>query len=204
MFLLLLSDGLQTAPLLGCLPCLRGARAALIPNALASLKARQAALPPTEEGLRALGVERVETFDLERGRPKALEGFDLLYFLGGNAFLLLKILRDRGYEEALRRAAAQSLLVGVSGGALALGGTLAHIQLLDPSMNRRYGLENLDGLGLTASSICPHRARFGQKYAHFEARMDAFQKETGRRLYLLEDGEGLLCTGAGQTWLRRG
>ena len=93
MFLLLLSDGLQTAPLLGCLPCLRGARAALIPNALASLKARQAALPPTEEGLRALGVERVETFDLERGRPKALAGFDLLYFLGGNAFLLLKILR---------------------------------------------------------------------------------------------------------------
>ena len=104
----------------------------------------------------------------------------------------------------MRRAAAQSLLVGVSGGALALGGTLAHIQLLDPSMNRRYGLENLDGLGLTASSICPHRARFGQRYAGFEARMDAFQKETGRRLYLLEDGEGLLCTEAGETWLRRG
>ena len=146
----------------------------------------------------------LEVFDLERGRPKGLLGFDFLYFLGGNTFLLTKILRERGYGEALQLAAEKAVILGSSGGALALGGTLAHIQLLDGSMNRKYGLTDLSGVGLTGSSICPHRARFGAKYPRFEERMEAFQRESGRRLYLLEDGEGLLCTERGETWLRGG
>ncbi len=204
MFLLLLSDGLSSAPLISSLPDLRGARAAVIPNAIASTKARDAALPETEKELRTLGAEEVALLDLARLRPKAVAGYDLYYYMGGNAFLLLKTIRERGLEDALRQAAQNSVTIGSSGGALALGGTVAHIELLDKSMNRKYGLTDFRALGLTQSSICPHRERFRLRYPDFERRMRDFQAQTGEKLFLLRDGEGLLCTDRGETFLRGG
>lgn len=190
--LLMLSNGLSSPALRACLPNLAGARAAIIPTAIASTKARVPAIEEVQAELSALSVEQSAVVDIVSHPPKVLREFDLLYFCGGNAFLLMKELRQRGYEEPLRAFANEKPILGSSGGALALGQTLAHIQLLDPSMNRKYGLLDLSGLGLAPLSICPHKSRFVQRYPDCLARLARFEEETAQRLILLEDGEGVL------------
>lgn len=189
--LLMMSDGLSSDALRSCLPSIAGKKAAIIPTAIASTKQRQASIPSVQEDLSRLGAGQCEIIDIVSQRPKALEQFDLLYFMGGNAFLLLKEIRARGYGDALRRFEEQGLILSSSGGALAFGQTIAHIDLLDTSMNKKYGLTDFTALSIAPVSICPHKRRFIEKYDRFLERIAAFETQTGQKIVLLEDGEGI-------------
>ncbi|MDR2515559.1 MAG: Type 1 glutamine amidotransferase-like domain-containing protein [Christensenellaceae bacterium] len=191
----MLSSGIGALP--EGFPSISGLRAALIPSAQASQKARARSLPAAEETLLALGAAQCAVLPLESTRPKDLAPFGLLYFLGGNAFLLTKIIRERGLGPAIAAFGRERPVISSSGGALALGQTLAHIERIDPSMNRRYGLTDLSGLGLAPVSICPHRSRFIEKYEGFLEAMANFERESGQALALLEDGQGVFADSGG-------
>ncbi|MDR3085186.1 MAG: Type 1 glutamine amidotransferase-like domain-containing protein [Christensenellaceae bacterium] len=185
----MLSSGVSALP--EGFPRIEGLRAALIPSAQASQKARERSLPAAKAALLALGAAECVSLPLESARPKDFASFGLLYFLGGNAFLLTKIIRERGLGPAIAAFERERQVIASSGGALALGQTMAHIERIDPSMNRRYGLMDLSGLGLAPVSICPHRGRFIEKYEGFLEAMANFERESGQTIALLEDGQGV-------------
>lgn len=200
--LFLTSDGFSSAALCAALPPMQGMRVALIPTAIASQKTRVPALDSLAQEMTALGAARCETMDIVSFTPKRLlrENFDALYLMGGNAFLLMKEIRARGHADALKWYAEERLILSSSGGSLVLGQTMAHIAMLDPSMNAKTKLTDLDGLGLIQTSICPHRTWFVQRYPRFLERIDAFERETGRRIVCLEDGQGVRGLGE-EVWV---
>ncbi|RKJ39630.1 dihydroorotate dehydrogenase [Acutalibacter sp. 1XD8-33] len=111
--------------------------------------------------------------------------------MGGDPCYLLDSIHRHGGEDALRRVAEKGLLIAWSAGALALGPSLELFQRLEPGGDAQ-------ALGLTDLEILPHYSRFHTRYEGLEAQCAAYEKERGRKVCRLDDGEGLLLDGQGR------
>ena len=121
----------------------QGARVAVISNALdfiplqARLDYARNVHDPLDDFRRA-GLEATD-LDLRRyfGEPvglrQALAAFDLVWAVGGNAFLLMRAMRQSGFDKAITRLAGEERLVygGWSAGAVVAGPSLRGIELMD-------------------------------------------------------------------------
>lgn len=148
-----------------------GKRTAVISNALDNISATARAIfrdevhdPHVE--LRALGLE-TEELDLRRyfGNPEGLrqhlDGFDLVWVTGGNAFVLRRAMKQSGFDDLIVDMLDRDDIVygGSSAGAVVAAPTLRGIELLDDPTEVPAGYEaepTWDGLGLIDYSIVPH------------------------------------------------
>jgi len=150
----------------------RGARVAVISNALDFIPADARRAFAERGGFQADAWFRshgLDAFDLDLrelfGRPdtaeKALEHTDLAWAVGGNAFLLLRAMRQSGLEPVLKRRLNDDSLMygGWSAGACVAGTTLRGLDLMDDPevISDGYRPEpEWDGLGLVQFAIVPH------------------------------------------------
>jgi dipeptidase E len=104
----------------------------------------------------------------ERGTPDILDALrakmasvGLVWARGGNAFVLLRAMRQSGFAEALRDALAADSLVygGYSGGIAVLAPTLRGIETVNDPIAVPAGYPPAtpwDGLGILPYSLAPH------------------------------------------------
>ena len=165
-------------------------RAAIIPTAAVGFRRESAADPPIAAQLEAWGLTW-DFVDVETQNPGLLRAYDVIILLGGNCYYLVKHLRRQNARPLFAELNRDKLFIGISAGSLALGGTLEIINEFIPHMNNRVRLETFEAMGLTDIEIVPHRTRYLTRYQNFEERVAAYERRTGRRVYALEDGEGL-------------
>lgn len=187
-----------------------GARAAVISNAVDYIppplrRAYECAVFDPVSHFRRHGVS-AQALDLRRffGRPDDLEttlaGVDLVWSVGGNAFLLMRALRRSGCDRILTRRLAEDSLVygGWSAGAVVAGPSLRGMELMDDPavLANGYDAEPVwDGLGLVDFTVVPH---FESRHVDAPAarRVAAHFTAQGVAHRTLRDGEVIVWNGA--------
>ena len=185
-----------------------GKRAALIENALdlypdvARDTHRREVHDPAAE-LAALGIAATR-LDLRRyfGRAEALAtelaGYDLVWVVGGNAFVLRRAMKQSGFDDVFIRMLDNDEIVygGFSAGAVVAAPTLAGIELMDDpaSVPPGYAAETVwEGLGLIDHWLVPH---YRSPHPESAAAERAVRQLTGQglRYRALRDGEVVVWT----------
>ncbi len=185
-----------------------GKRAALIENALdlcsedAREMHRREVYDPASE-LNSLGISSTR-LDLRRyfGRTEALEAelsnYDLVWVVGGNAFVLRRAMKASGFDDVITRMLDNDQIVygGFSAGAVVAAPSLAGIQLMDDADEVPAGYDHepvWDGLGLIDHAIVPHFRSPHPETAAAE-RTTRHLSGQGLRYRALRDGEVIVWT----------
>ncbi len=191
--ILLTSSGLSSPKLIKALtPYVnKGERAALVTTAAVGSKEKSGDVPLLVAELEQLGVS-VDFFDFDRDSAKKLLTYDLVEMIGGNPFYLLKAIQSRKAEKMMEEIAAKKVLIGVSGGALVMQKNLDLIYQFLPSMNKKPALMDFTALGLVEIETFPHFSKFAAQQAHFKQRVEEYEERTKSKVFLLEDGQGVL------------
>jgi len=186
-----------------------GARAAVVSNALdlipdADRCAYAAQVHDPVADLRDAGLA-ADPLDLRDyfGKPaeldRALAGVDLVWAVGGNAFLLRRAMAQSGLDKVLTRRLAEDSLVygGWSAGACVAGAKLRGLHRMDDPDAVAPGYDAApiwEGLGLVDFAIVPH---FASDHAEAEAaaRAVAWMAEQGIAHRALRDGEAVVRRG---------
>jgi dipeptidase E len=185
-----------------------GKRAAIISNALDTISAtarsifREEVYDPHVE-MASLGLE-TEELDLRRyiDRPEALRSklssFDLVWVMGGNAFVLRRAMKQSGFDDVITDMLERDEIVygGFSAGAVVAAPTLRGIELMDDATEVPAGYDPetvWDGLGLIDYSIVPH---FRSPHPESAAAERAVRHmcSRGMRYRALRDGEVIVWT----------
>ena len=193
--LVLCSDGLTSDAVLAALRLgLAGRnRAALVVTADNVYKEKNYHVPRCAAELESLGLA-VDLLDIDAAPPGVLERYDVAECIGGNPFYLLASVREHCAEPALRRIAAEGVLIGWSAAAFVFGPTLSLVNRYSPEMNT-VGLTDLEGLRFTEIEALPHYSRFLSRFARFEETCAAYEAERGVRVVRLNDGDAIFIDG---------
>ena len=176
-------------------PC---SRAAVILNAqdCAGRRARRRAVAEETEYVAGAGLAPDE-LDLRRfaGRSDqlraALDGAELVWVAGGNAFVLRAAMRRSGFDAALDGSRRPLRYLGWSAGACVCGPTLRGLELVDAPPR---GLDPVwDGLGVVDFVVLPHWGSpppLGDEIA----RVEAHYRAAGTPHRPLRDGQTIIVT----------
>jgi dipeptidase E len=185
-----------------------GHRAAIIENALDGISPaardiyRSEVYDPVGE-LASLGIAGTH-FDLRDffGRPEtlraALSAYDLVWVMGGNAFVLRRAMKQSGFDDVITAMLGDDQIVygGFSAGAVVAAPSLEGIHLMDDpdEVPARYHPEPVwDGLGLIDHAIVPHyRSPHPESTAAERAVRHLMAR--GLRYRALRDGEAIVWT----------
>lgn len=112
-------------------------------------------------GLQTRDLDLRHYFGNPQGLKNALRGCGLVWVLGGNAFLLMRALKQSGFTEVIRDMldADEIAYGGFSAGAVVATPTLRGIDLIDEPTQLAAGYSEevvWDGMGLVDFSIVPH------------------------------------------------
>lgn len=135
-------------------------------------------------------------FDIEFSSPNLLLEYDILFFIGGNPFYLLKQIRNTHADVILHELILKGKLVsGFSAGSIVLGEDISLINEFDPQMNNGIDLADFTGVGLTEINLCPHYSRFINRYEDFEKRIQLVEKSINKKITRINDGEAIIIDG---------
>ncbi|MEV5113000.1 Type 1 glutamine amidotransferase-like domain-containing protein [Peribacillus frigoritolerans] len=124
-----------------------------------------------KEDLLGFGFKRVDFNDIEFDKPELLEKYNVIFINGGNPFYLLYHMKKSGADLILKDIAKQNtVIVGVSAGAIILGPNIEVVNYFTPQINT-VDMQDLTALGLTNKAIFPHYDR-----------EDLFQNNSGRSI----------------------
>lgn len=185
-----------------------GKRAAIVSNALDNISStarsiyRDEVYDPHME-LASLGLV-TEELDLRRyfGEAEALREklgeFDLVWVMGGNAFVLRRAMKQSGFDDVITGMLERDEIVygGFSAGAVVATPTLRGIELMDDPAEVPAGYDPevvWDGLGLIDHSIVPHFRSPHPESAAAE-RAVRHMMSRGMRYRALHDGEVIVWT----------
>lgn len=146
-----------------------------------------------------------EYLDLRRyfGNPRALEQalkqVDLVWVLGGNAFLLRRAMRQSGFDDIIRKMLHDDNIAygGFSAGAVVAASTLRGIDLMDDPDQLASGYDPAvvwDGLDLVDFSIVPHY-RSNHDEAEAAEKAVSFFEAKGLPFRAIRDGDAVLVEG---------
>ncbi|MFD9625647.1 Type 1 glutamine amidotransferase-like domain-containing protein [Peribacillus muralis] len=101
----------------------------------------------------------VEFTDIEFDTPERLKQYNVFYINGGNPFHLLYHMKKSGADLLLRQLAKQNtVVVGVSAGAIILGPSIEVVKFFTPQLNT-MDIQDLTALELTNIAVFPHYDR---------------------------------------------
>lgn len=135
----------------------------------------------------------VSIIDIDHQRSERLKDYDVVEFIGGNPFYLLKSIRDHRAETVLQDLANNRVLIGWSAAAFVFGPTLELVNMYSPEMNY-FGLADLGALGLTDIEVLPHYRQFQTRFEKFEEKCSEYEKRHQVSVIRLNDGDGVLIT----------
>ncbi len=188
--LLLCSDGLTSNKLKDCIKDFGGCTAAVVVSADNVYKGKNYHVPRVTGELQLCGLQ-VSLFDTDLQPAYDLLKFDVVEFIGGNPYYLLKSLRECHAHHILSELAKTHCLIGWSAGAIVMCPNIGIIEEFSPEMNL-WGLDDLTAMNLTDIHILPHYSKFLNRYERLEERCHEYEKRTGCQLIRLNDGQGIL------------
>jgi dipeptidase E len=192
------------------LAMIRGDRVAVIANGYdgASATAREIyraeVYDPSAE-FHSLGLEPT-LLDLRAhfGDPQSLRtrlaGYDLVWVMGGNSFVLRRAMRQSGFDQVVRDLVETDAIAygGYAAGAVVAGPTLRGMELMDDPWELPHGYADepliWHGLSLTPFSIVPHyRSRHPDAAA--AEKVVSYLEARKLRHRALSDGEVIVRVG---------
>jgi dipeptidase E len=182
------------------------AKAAIILNAADnSDKERRAAYVNSQiEALASLGIDAEELdlrdyFDNNQKLAATLLSYDLVWVVGGNSFLLLRAMKQSGFDKVIVPLVENDTIVyaGFSAGAVVATPNLHGIELVDDkeTVSEGYDREVVwTGLHLVGKSIAPH---YKSNHPEPEAvdKLVTYFLENGMDYWALCDGQVLVVEG---------
>ena len=153
---------------------------------------------------RALGLEPAP-LDLRAhfGDPQSLEqrlaGYDLVWVMGGNSFVLRRAMRQSGFDTIIRELLETDAIAygGYAAGAAVAGPTLRGLELMDDPWELPAGYDEplvWHGLGLTPFSIVPH-FRSPHPDAAAAEKIVSYMEARKTRFRAISDGEVIVQVG---------
>lgn len=195
MKLILTSDGLSSQPIIDKFADLFRAgfkKAAIVVTADPEYREKDWYAVKTKEVLDSIGFTS-EFFDIEFSSPKQLHDYDIVYFIGGNPFYLLKQIRETHTDIVFKELVSKGKVIsGASAGSIVMGTTIGLIYELDPDMNKSTELTDFTGVGLTKINMCPHYSRFINHYDNLEERICKVEHECNISIVRLDDGQAII------------
>lgn len=185
-----------------------GKRAALIENALdlyseeaREMHRREVYDPAAELASLGIGATRLDLrtyFGRAEALAEELAGYDLVWVVGGNAFVLRRAMQASGFDEVIVGMLDNDEIVygGFSAGAVVAAPSLAGMHLMDDpdEVPPGYNAETVwDGLGLIDHAIVPHFRSPHPESAAAE-RATRYLCSQGLRYRALRDGEVIVWT----------
>ena len=167
--------------------------AALVVTADNEYKERNYHVPRAIAELEALNL-RVDIFDLDKQAADLLLNYDVVEFIGGNPYYLLRSIRENNAFEILKDISANKILIGWSAAAFVFGPTLELVNCYSPEMNF-LGLTDLSGLSLTDVQVLPHYSKFLSRFERFEEKCCVYEKEHNVNVIRINDGDGVFIDG---------
>ena len=147
-------------------------------------------------GLRVVDLDLRDYFSDPRSVGHALDAIDLLWATGGNAFLLLRAIRQSGLEVPLKHRLDENSIVygGWSAGACVAGATLKGVHLMDEPYAVADGYDpdpEWEGMNLVDYTVIPH---FESEHPEAKAAGTATEWLKARRIPFraLRDGESII------------
>ncbi len=141
--------------------------------------------------MRDIGFEMVEytiTDKNEAENQKAVDGVDIVYIAGGNAFYLLQKVQESGFLEIMKDFIKNGgIYIGQSAGSYLAGPTLEPAYKYDQEEWVKK-LDNLDGFGLVDFTIMPHFGREDKKETYLQERFKNIYG-TDYKIILLTDSQ---------------
>ncbi len=200
--LVLCSNGLTSSKLLAHLSeRIQSGSAALVVTADNVYKENNYHVPRCTQELQRLHL-RADIFDIVKQPIEELLKYDVVEFIGGNPYYLLKSLKEHANaKEVLQKIAREKTLIGWSAGAIAMTPTIGIIQAFSPELNQ-WNVTDLCAMGLTDVQIIPHYSKFSKRYERFEERCVQYEKDNDCALIRLEDGEGIAIAGDAITYIK--
>ncbi len=192
--LLLCSDGITSDSLMNAVKEIpfQKRKAAIVVTADRDAKKQHPHLPRISSFFKQEGFQ-VDILDLDDDSEQDLRPYDLIEFVGGNPFYLLKQMKQLPLREILHQLAIadNALLIGWSAGALVMQRNLHLVAQLTPDMND-VGLSDLEGFGLTEVDIMPHYSSFLNRYDNLEEVCRNYEITNQCEVIRLNDKEGIL------------
>lgn len=165
------------------------ARAAIVVTADNVYKEKNYHVPSCTDALLRMGLS-VEIVDIDKTDAKGLLDYDVVEFIGGNPFYLMKSIREHKAEAIMKTLAEQKMLIGWSAAAFVFGPSLELVNEYSPELNFA-AISDLSGLSLTQVEVLPHYSRFLHRFDHFEERCSRYEKRKGTKVLRLNDGDGI-------------
>jgi peptidase E len=143
----------------------------------------------------ALLSSNLRLLDLHQESIETLKSADVCVITGGNPYILLRLMRKRGFAILSKILNQGGLIVGSSGGAMVLGGDITLTPILNPSI-KRPGNFDLKGLGLFEENVFPHFNRFLD--GHYEDRRQLLEDWLAKnKHYAISDNQFVMIE-----WIR--
>ena len=191
------------------LAMVRGPRVAVIANGYdgASATAREIYRTEVYDPLAeftSLGLEPRE-LDLRAhfGDPASLRqrlaGYDLVWVMGGNSFVLRRAMKQSGFDNVIRDMVETDAIAygGYAAGAVVAGPTLRGLELMDDPFELPEGYDEpliWSGLGLTPFAIVPHYQSRHPEAASAE-KVVSYMRARRTRYRAISDGEVIVQVG---------
>ena len=130
---------------------------------------------------------------------RRLAGYDLVWVMGGNCFVLRRAMKQSGFDSVIRDLLENDTLAygGYAAGAVVAGPSLRGLELMDDPFELPEGYDEplvWSGLGLTAFSIVPHyRSRHPEAAA--AEKVVSYMRARRTRFRAISDGEVIVQMG---------
>ncbi|MEC0347658.1 Type 1 glutamine amidotransferase-like domain-containing protein [Peribacillus frigoritolerans] len=149
-----------------------------------------------KEDLLGYGFKKVDFNDIEFDKPELLKKYNVIYINGGNPFNLLYHMKKSGADLIIKDIAKQNtVIVGVSAGAIILGPNIEVVNYFTPQINT-VDMQDLTALGLTNKAIFPHYDREdlfpNNSGRSIEDRLKVFENINKCSVVRLKDDESVL------------
>ena len=180
-----------------------GSRAAVIANAMDAAPAgvRGEAVQLELGALSELGLDAEEIDLRSPGISDGLADYDILWFRGGNTFVLRSALARSGSDAVVRQLLAKDRLVhaGYSAGVCVLAPSLRGLEAVDPpdDVVATYGEPPIwEGLGVLDHAVVPHVSSPGHHESEACTAVADRYREVGVAHVALRDGQVLVVDGS--------
>ena len=194
--LVLCSNGLSSEKLMSCVRniIIGHKTAALVVTADNEYKAKNYHVDRCVKELTKLNLN-VDIFDLDKQSAELLLNYDVVEFIGGNPFYLLRSIKENHATDILKDLANKRILIGWSAAAFVFSPTLELVNSFSPEMNF-IGLTDLNALALTDIQVLPHYSRLNTKlntnFENIEAICSAYEERHNIKVIRINDGEGVI------------
>ena len=153
---------------------------------------RSLGLAPNELDLRA-------HFGDPASLRRRLAGYDLVWVMGGNSFVLRRAMKQSGFDNVIRDMLETDAIAygGYAAGAVVAGPTLRGLELMDDpfELPEGYGEPLIwSGLGLTPFAIVPHYQSRHPEAASAE-KVVSYMRARRTRYRAISDGEVIVQVG---------